>query len=180
MTEQLRLVPCSLADARAFTAAHHRRLPTAGPGHLWSIGVAVGATPVGVAIVGRPVARMLDDGWTVEVTRCTTDGTKNACSMLYAAVWRGAQARGYLAATTMTDADEDGASLRGAGWRVETTERPERSGWDCPTRKRPNTSNPARLRWWAPGAREAPVPVEWPTAASAQPALFDVAATLAQ
>ena len=61
----LRLIPCTLADAKAFTAAHHRRLPKAGAGHLWSIGVAVGTKPVGVAIIGRPVARMLDDGYTV-------------------------------------------------------------------------------------------------------------------
>ena len=158
----LRLVPCTLADAKAFTAAHHRRLPKAGAGHLWSIGVAVGTKPVGVAIIGRPVARMLDDGYTVEVTRCTTDGTPNACSMLYSAAWRGAQARGYLAATTMTDADEAGASLRGAGW-VEGESRPERSGWRCAARPGgADERQPERVRWWAPGGDDALERIEWP------------------
>ena len=34
----------------------------------------------GVAICGRPVARYLDDGLTLEILRCCTDGTYNACS----------------------------------------------------------------------------------------------------
>ena len=160
----LRLIPCTLADAKAFTAAHHRRLPKAGAGHLWSIGVAVGTKPVGVAIIGRPVARMLDDGYTVEVTRCTTDGTPNACSMLYSAAWRGAQARGYLAATTMTDADEAGASLRGAGWRVREAVSAGHNGWARASRPdRETAANPNRLRWWAPGTTARPTePIEWP------------------
>lgn len=160
----LRLIPCTLADAKAFTAAHHRRLPKAGAGHLWSIGVAVGTKPVGVAIIGRPVARMLDDGYTVEVTRCTTDGTPNACSMLYSAAWRGAQARGYLAATTMTDADEAGASLRGAGWRALAAVSAYHNGWARASRPdRETAANPNRLRWWAPGTTARPTePIEWP------------------
>ena len=97
---------------------------------------------------------MLDNGRTVEVTRCTTDGTPNACSLLYSATWRAAKARGYLAATTMTDADEPGASLRGAGWAV-IAEVAANAGWDrshINGRKRANTNNPARLRWAAPGS----------------------------
>ena len=115
MSRSLTLAPCSLADAKITTAAWHRRLPEAGLGHLWSTAAVLDGRVVGVIIVGRPVARMLDNGRTVEVTRCTTDGTPNACSLLYSATWRAAKARGYLAATTMTDADEPGASLRGAG-----------------------------------------------------------------
>lgn len=71
----------------------------------------------GVAIVGRPTARMLDDGWTVEVTRLATDGAHNACSILYAAAWRAARAMGYRRCVTFTLPEEGGASLRGAGWR---------------------------------------------------------------
>ena len=140
--------------------------PTTAPGagHLWSIGVAVGTKPVGVAIIGRPVARMLDDGYTVEVTRCTTDGTPNACSMLYSAAWRGAQARGYLAATTMTDVDEAGASLRGAGWRAGAAVSACHNGWARASRPdRETSANPNRLRWWAPGTTARPTePIEWP------------------
>lgn len=74
----------------------------------------------GVAIVGRPVARMLQDGVTAEVTRVATDGTPNACSMLYGAAWRAARAIGYRRLITYTLPSEGGASLRGAGWTLET------------------------------------------------------------
>lgn len=69
------------------------------------------------AIVSRPTARMSDDGLTVEVTRCVTDGTKNACSALYGACVRAALALGYKRIITYTLPKEGGASLRGAGWR---------------------------------------------------------------
>lgn len=72
----------------------------------------------GVAIVGRPVARHLQDGYTAEVTRLCTDGTPNACSMLYEAAWRAAKAVGYLRIITYTLPQEGGASLRAAGWHL--------------------------------------------------------------
>ena len=71
----------------------------------------------GVAIVGHPVARHLDDGWTLEVSRCCTDGTRNACSMLYAAAWRAARAMGYHKLITYILDTEPGTSLKAAGWR---------------------------------------------------------------
>ena len=70
----------------------------------------------GVAIVGRPVSRYLDDGHTLEVNRLCTDGTKNACSFLYAAAWRAARAMGYRKIVTYILDTESGASLRAAGW----------------------------------------------------------------
>jgi hypothetical protein len=73
---------------------------------------------VGVVIVGKPVARMLADGWTCEVTRLASDGTKNACSMLYRAAWRAARAMGYRRLVTYTLAEEPGTSLRAAGFRL--------------------------------------------------------------
>jgi hypothetical protein len=72
----------------------------------------------GVAIVGRPTARRLDDGLTLEVTRVATDGCQNACSALYAAAWRAARAMGYRKIVTFTLDTEPGTSLRAAGWRV--------------------------------------------------------------
>jgi hypothetical protein len=71
---------------------------------------------VGVAMAGRPIARHLDDGKTIEVNRTCTDGTANANSMLYGAVWRAARAMGYQRCITYTQHDESGASLRGAGF----------------------------------------------------------------
>ena len=78
------IVPVSLGEANCFIEKHHRHHGGV-VGHKFSIGISDGEQIRGVAVVGRPVARMLDDGWTLEVTRCCTDGIKNGCSMLYAA-----------------------------------------------------------------------------------------------
>ena len=111
----LDICPVSLAEANAFVAEHHRHHKPV-VGHKFSIGCTDGEKIVGVAIVGRPVARYLDDGWTLEVNRCCTDGTRNACSILYAAAWRAARAMGYHKIVTYTLDTESGASLRAAGW----------------------------------------------------------------
>ena len=90
----LRLRPISLRDANEYVRQHHRHhKPVAG--QKFSIGCTDGEKIVGVAIVGRPVSRYLDDGWTLEVNRLCTDGSHNACSMLYAAAWRATRAMGY-------------------------------------------------------------------------------------
>lgn len=89
----------------------------------------------GVAIVGLPVARLLCDGFTLEVRRVCTDGTRNACSMLYQAAWRAVKALGYRKLITYTLPEEGGASLRGAGWHLVG----QRGGgtWDRPKNGRP-------------------------------------------
>ena len=102
---------------------------------------------VGVAIVGRPVARGLQDGRTAEVTRvCVLDGARNACSMLYGAAWRAARALGYLRLVTYTLPEESGASLRGAGWRL--LGQAGGGSWSRPTRPRED-KHPmqVKLRW---------------------------------
>lgn len=112
---ELRIVPLDLAEANALVATMHRHhKPTVG--HKFSLGAADGERICGAAIVGRPVSRMLDDGQTLEVNRCVTDGTRNACSLLYGAAWRAAKALGYRRLITYTLPAEGGASLRGAGW----------------------------------------------------------------
>jgi hypothetical protein len=70
----------------------------------------------GVALVGRPLSRHLDDNWTLEVTRVCTDGCPNACSFLYGAAWKAARAIGYRRLITYTLPEEGGASLRAVGW----------------------------------------------------------------
>lgn len=143
----LRLVPVSFDDACRFVAAWHRHHQPP-RGHKFSTGVADGQTLVGVAIVGRPVARHYDDGQTLEVTRVATDGTRNACSMLYTAAWQAAKAMGYRRLITYTQTNESGSSLRGAGWRV-IAERPARPGWTCPSRPRKalGTEGVQRFLW---------------------------------
>jgi len=144
----LEIVPLSLAEANAFVSRFHRHHgPTAG--HKFSLGVASGGEIVGVAIVGRPVARHFDDGWTLEVNRTCTDGSKNANSMLYGAAWRVAKALGYRRLITYTQQGESGVSLRAAGWRI-VAERKARPGWDSPSRPRVNKNeNQGRLLWEA-------------------------------
>jgi hypothetical protein len=131
----LRIVPVRFRDACGFVEMWHRH--HAPPvGCKFCVGVADDDDRlVGVAIVGRPVARHFDDGMTMEVTRTATDGTSNANSMLYGAAWRAAKALGYRRLVTYTQQGETGASLRAAGWRV-VAERRARPGWNVPSRPR--------------------------------------------
>lgn len=130
----LRIVPVRFADACGFIVEHHRH-HGAPIGMKFCLGVAAGDKLVGVAVVGRPVARSYDDGRTLEVNRTATDGTRNANSMLYGAAWRAAKALGYDRLITYTQRGESGVSLHAAGWQV-VAERPPRSGWDTPARAR--------------------------------------------
>lgn len=145
---KLGVCPLTLAEANEFVRLVHRHhKPTVGG--KFAIGCADEAGVVhGVAIVGRPVSRHLDDGWTVEVNRVATDGAPNACSMLYGAAWRAARAMGYRRAVTYTLPSEGGASLRAAGWRCIG----EAGGgnWNCATRPRVDSANQElKLRWEA-------------------------------
>ncbi len=130
---KLALSPITLREARAFVARHHRhhRAPQGG---LFAVAVSLGDSVRGVAIIGKPVARMNNDGWTAEVTRCCTLGDANACSMLYAAAWRAARALGYRRLLTYTLASEHGASLRAAGWKV--IGQTDGGSWNRPSRPR--------------------------------------------
>jgi hypothetical protein len=150
-------------------------------GYLFAAAVADEAgTIVGVATVGRPSARALQDGWTCEVTRTCTDGTRNANSALYGAAWRAARALGYRRCLTYTQDGEAGSSLRAAGWQPAAA-LPPRPGWDTPGRRRDNDLHPTeigRTRWeiaaasppWAVRPR---IPME--AAGADQPALFEEA-----
>lgn len=114
----LSLAPISIGDAREWidrTHRHHKAPLSA----LFAIGVARDGEIVGVATVGRPVARGNQDGWTAEVTRVAVlDDVPNACSMLYGACWRAARAMGYRKLITYTLVTEPGTSLKAAGWKV--------------------------------------------------------------
>lgn len=128
----LKIKPITLKAAAAFVAEHHRhnKPPT---GHKFSVSVWDGEQMVGVATAGRPIARHFDDGLTLEVNRTCTDGTMNANSMLYGAVWRAGKAMGYLRCITYTQHDECGVSLKAAGW-VKVKEIAARGSWAASTR----------------------------------------------
>ena len=141
----LALVPISIADAQAFVAQIHRHHPKV-LGGLFAVACADGSKVSGVAIIGRPVARNNADGWTAEVTRLATDGTPNACSMLYAAAWRACRALGYRRLVTYTLKSEPGTSLVAAGWHTigEVTAR----SWNCESRPRVDRAPlQEKLRW---------------------------------
>lgn len=128
------LRPVTFAEAKDFIKAHHRHhgIPQ---GWLWGHGVEDDAGQlVGVATVGRPVARNLDDGYTCEVTRLCTTGHGNACSALYAAAKRASDAKGFRRILTYILETEDGGSVKAAGWQYLG----ETSGgsWSCPSRGR--------------------------------------------
>lgn len=144
----LRIVPVTLKDAQAFVALHHRHVGKV-VGHVCCMAVADETGIRGVALVGRPVARALQDGFTAEVNRCCTDGAPNACSMLYGACWRAARALGYTRLVTYTRASEPGTSLRAAGWRVVGETSARSSGWDCPSRPREGGATVPKIRWEA-------------------------------
>ena len=129
MGKTLEIIPMTISEANEFVDNFHRHnKPT--QGGRFAIGASVEEGLVGVAIVGRPVGRMLDDGWTAEVTRvCVVDhAPKNTCSFLYGRCWRIWQQMGGKRMVTYTLQEESGSSLRGAGWKIVGETKP--GGWD--------------------------------------------------
>lgn len=144
---KLQAVPCSISDAREYVTQFHRHhgAPVSG---LFAVACSDGERVCGIGIVGRPVARALQDGWTAEVTRIATDGTKNAASFLYGACWRAARALGWRRLLTYTLASEPGVSLRAAGWKVVGEVRGR--SWHCKSRPRVDRAPlQAKIRWEA-------------------------------
>ena len=138
-------VPLTFAQAKEYIAKYHRHhRPPVG----WKFGIAamVGGEIVGVAVVSRPVARMSDDGRTAEVTRLCTNGMKNACSFLYAAVRRAAIAMGYRRIITYILESEPGTSLKAAGWKFVRLA--GGGSWSRPSRKREDKAPLERKQLW--------------------------------
>ena len=114
----LKIKPCHLRAAREYVGRYHRHsIPPVGG--KFAVACYDGDNLCGVAICGRPVARYLDDGLTLEILRCCTDGTDNACSKLYGACCRIGFEMGYERIVTYTLASENGASLRAAGFAFD-------------------------------------------------------------
>lgn len=145
MSGRLEIVPISLKDANDFVSEHHRHHKPV-VGHKFSIACQKDGVIKGVAIVGRPVARHLDNGVTLEVNRCCTDGTRNACSVLYSSAWRAAKAMGYRKLITYILASESGTSLKASGWKVIGV----RGGgsWNTPSRPRVDKAPTCQKTLW--------------------------------
>lgn len=126
------IVPIFQDEAFEFIKRHHRHHHKP-QGSVFQIAASDGEKIVGVAVVGRPNGRYQQDGFTLEVTRLCTDGTPNACSMLYAACWRAAKAMGYRKLITYILVAEPGISLKAAGWHLIG----ERGGGSWSVKSRP-------------------------------------------
>lgn len=142
----MKIVHLELAEANAFVLALHRHHKPV-VGHRFSLGLLDNDRLCGVAIVGRPVARMTDPRTVAEVTRLCTDGTKNACSHLYAAAARAARALGFSKIQTFILATEPGTSVAAAGWDFETIS--DGGDWNRPSRGARRTDQPMtpKVRW---------------------------------
>lgn len=152
------LRPVTRTEGRDFVRRYHRHHGWPA-GFLWLHGLQDPAGElIGVAVVGRPISRALDDGLTMEVTRLCTDGYPNGCSALYGAARRAALAKGYRRGLTYILASEDGASLRAAGWEYLWTVKGR--SWDTPSRPRTDkhpTEDKLAYGWgaWPQLAKEA-------------------------
>ena len=137
--------------AKNFVAEHHaHNKPPAG----WRFGAGAynGPTLMAVVMVGRPVARKIDQANVVEVNRlCVRRDVPagwrwNICSMLYGWAAREARMRGFSQIMTYTRDDEPGISLRAAGWAQTHTTRGRQ--WSCPSRPRQYDTNVVNRQRW--------------------------------
>jgi hypothetical protein len=148
----LRLAPISLKEANQYVREVHRHHDPV-VGHKFSVSVVDENGDVhGVGIAGRPVSRHLQAEGYLEVLRVATDGSRNACSMIYGALRRAGVALGYEPSKiiTYTLAEEDGASLRASGWVFAGTS--AGGSWNSPSRPRTDHHpTGAKLRWLAGG-----------------------------
>ncbi len=137
---KLRLFPATLDQANEMIERLHRHHKPV-QGHRFSIGCEdSGGVVHGIAVVGRPVARAVEQYRVAEVTRLVSDGTPHVCSMLYAACARAAAAMGYDKIQTAILITEPGTSLIAAGWKFDhiITGR----DWNCPSRGGRRTDQP--------------------------------------
>lgn len=144
----LRTIHLELKEANELVAQWHRHHKPV-QGHRFSIGCFddVRGEVVGAAIIGRPVARYVDQHQVVEITRLVTDGTQHACSFLYGAAARAAKELGYKKIQTYILESEPGTSLKAAGWEMEVIS--AGGDWNCAVRTGRRTDQPMekKQRW---------------------------------
>lgn len=158
--QKLVVVPCSNEAAKTYVDSFHRHHGSSVQARF-SIAAADETGMVrGVAMVGRPVARLLDDGWTLEVNRLASDGCPNACSLLYSAARRVAKEMGYRKLITYIREDEPGTSLKASGWKFEEAIRAR--SWDMPGRQRTDKTEIVRRGRWSVMLQGTELELTWP------------------
>ena len=144
------LLPMTIREANAFVEAFHRHNAPV-QGARFAVGCSTQDGLVGVAIVGRPLARLLQDGLTAELLRTCTrpEAPKGAVSFLASRAWRAWQAMGGTRMVTYTLAEESGASMRGAGWKMIGDVKNTRAGWarDGRAREWHSIYGQQKMRW---------------------------------
>jgi hypothetical protein len=141
----IRVVPCTVTRAKLIVAAWHRHVPDI-QGGLFAAAIAVDGEIHGVAIAGNP-SRVWQGTGRILISRVATDGVRNGCSRLYAALARAAEALGYTEAWTYTLPEEPGSSLLAAGFEdMGVTD--WNADWDRPARRRPPPRVDGPKRRW--------------------------------
>ena len=143
----LKMKPITFKMANEYVRQYHRHHKQS-VGCKFCLSVTNDNVLCGVAIVGRPVSRVLDDGYTIEVNRLCTDGTKNACSLLYSSAAKIAKSMGYKKIITYILETELGTSLKASGWIIsgKTIGRE----WDTKSRRREHKKGVQlinKIRW---------------------------------
>jgi len=143
----LKAYPLELKDANEFVLQLHRHHPPVYRDKFRLACIANDGHMCGVIQAARPVSRMLDDGVTIEIVRCCTDGTYNACSFLYSRITRAAKEMGYTKAITYILEEEIGSSLKASGWHKEADTYGH--SWNCPSRPRSTKAPQCNKQRWS-------------------------------
>jgi len=145
--EKYTFIPIELREANDFVLKYHRHnRPT--QGHRFSIGLLKGGELIGVAIMGRPISRMLQTKGTLEILRvCIKEGNKNANSIMYSRVRKISELLGYTKLITYTLKTESQSSLKAVGAKVVAETQPQ--SWDRKKRHREEQDiyKQVKLRW---------------------------------
>lgn len=158
MTDRFEARWVTLREASAFVAKHHRHhVPP--QGGIVAIGLFFPSTDmlIGVAIIGRPVSRVLEARRDCELTRlCVLPEYRNAASALLGRAKRVAQSLGFRRMVTYTLPEEGGASLRAAGMQCDIA-LTGGGEWTRPSRQRAEANYPVqrKQRWWVELKRQA-------------------------
>lgn len=143
----IKIIPLDLKEANNIVANLHRHHKPA-VGHRFSLGVIDENGNVrGCAIASRPIARLADQKFTLEITRVATDGTRNACSMLIGAITKAARSMGYAKVQTTTLSHESGSSLKAVGWLFCELDQ-DGTGWDSRKGRKVDCKTEIKVRWW--------------------------------
>lgn len=142
---------------QAFSFMVHHRHHEAPTGHKFSIEMYNAGVRVGVAVVSRPVSRVLakNEPTTMEVTRVCTHAvhramTKNASSKLYSACCKKAKKLGATKLITYTLFEEEsGHSLVASGW--VPTQISAGGSWNRSSRAREDKAPTGRKVRWEKG-----------------------------